>query len=365
MSDAEPDAGPRAQGGEPGSGRRPWRSFVRVKPLVDGRAIAGQTRHAARIDEGAKKRRRADADPACLAVGWREGIGAAYIEAAPERDPGDPPAPIPPVADWSAAVEEYIRETGARQRRRQPRAHQVIVGVSPGWLEETGGRHDPDNPRVRQLATEAWRWAADAWGPDAVRALRMDLDEEGAGVVDLLIVPVRHIAIGAKRKDGSLPEPQPWIAPATALAEIAARHDMPRWPPGKALQTSWHEWAQERLDARIERGVPSAITRRRHLPPDEYSARVEELKRQAEEMRAGLATLQATSQALHSAAAQIQAAAEHIILTQDDLPADTRATLDEIVGTELPDLPALQIPEIPGGAEAAADDETPDGQGIA
>jgi hypothetical protein len=68
---------------------------------------------------------------------------------------------------------------------------QALCVVSPEWVKAVGDLHDPDNPRNRALFDQAKAWAESWAGKGAVFGARLDLDEAGGAVVDLMISPVR------------------------------------------------------------------------------------------------------------------------------------------------------------------------------
>ena len=101
---------------------------------------------------------------------------------------------------------------------------------------------------------------------------RLDLDEAGGAVVDLMIAPVRDS------------RGKPMISTQKALVELkAATGERNEY---SALQTSWADWSRQHLDAQIERGTRRVITDRQHLTPETYGlvkdkAREEVLRDQA------------------------------------------------------------------------------------
>ena len=130
--------------------------------------------------------------------------------------------------------------------------------VSPEWVEKAGDLHDPDNPHNRQLFDQAKAWAESWAGEGAVFGSRLDLDEKGGAVVDLMIAPVRTS------------RGKPVISTNKAMGEVKAltgeRNEY------SALQTSWADWCRDTLDAGIVRGTRKEITRRQHLSPETYGA---------------------------------------------------------------------------------------------
>ena len=259
---------------------RPIYSYVRAEEVANGAKIAADTRHAARDDGSARRRRRPDADPACLALGWRAGICPELgrrlgddewlrIPAPPPTPPKPaddrkrrkrPPRPVPWVADIRAAVAERMDATSARLHWRadQPRALGLGVGISREWIAEGGAVHDPENARNRAHRQMAMAWLRDAFGDGLITA-RADYDEFGVGWVDAYVVPVLDMAAGGRPRRNSLhgnpahpdaPEflaatpPIPTVAVTAALAAINERYGYaPRAKPFVGLQDDWHAWA--------------------------------------------------------------------------------------------------------------------------
>lgn len=130
---------------------------------------------------------------------------------------------------------------------------QALCVVSPEWVKAAGDLHDPDNPRNRALFDQAKSWAESWAGKGAVFGARLDLDEAGGAVVDLMISPVRTS------------RGKPVISTQKALVELkAATGERNEY---SALQTSWADWSREHLDSQIERGTRRTITDRQHLTP--------------------------------------------------------------------------------------------------
>ena len=68
---------------------------------------------------------------------------------------------------------------------------QALCVVSPEWVQQAGDLHDRANPRYIALFDQAKAWAESWAGKGAVFGVRLDLDEKGGAVVDLMIAPVR------------------------------------------------------------------------------------------------------------------------------------------------------------------------------
>jgi cell division septum initiation protein DivIVA len=176
--------------------------------------------------------------------------------------------------DYVTAFKEHKkRHAITSERKGAAIAQHLLVGVSPGWLEDAGDPRDTANPRVQQLVAEAKAWAESWMGEGAVWAVRYDTDEKGAGVVDILASPIRtqHHKTGKSK---------PAISVRKANAELAEKHGLPN--AFQAMQTDWAEWSQSRLDPQLQRGRPKSETDREHVPPDIYAAQIAEIEQQRE-----------------------------------------------------------------------------------
>lgn len=79
---------------------------------------------------------------------------------------------------------------GHAERKNAPLCLQALCVASPEWVEKAGDLHDACNPHNRQLFNKAKAWAESWAGERAVFGSRLDLDEKGGAVVDLMISPV-------------------------------------------------------------------------------------------------------------------------------------------------------------------------------
>lgn len=211
-----------------------FKAAIRVNKLTTIAQLRGATLHAERADETSQSRLREGAEP---------GAGIAWSKAVQDRD-------------YLAAFKAHKAELGAKERKGAPLAMQALCVVSPEWVKAAGDLHDPDNPRNRALFDQAKAWAESWAGKGAVFGARLDLDEAGGAVVDLMIAPVRDS------------RGKPVISTQKALVELKAttgeRNEY------SALQTSWADWARKHLDAQIERGLRKEISSRQHLSPETY-----------------------------------------------------------------------------------------------
>jgi len=136
----------------------------------------------------------------------------------------------------------------------------MLVGVSPEWIEETGGLHDPKNPRNSDLLSAAVGWAQ-IWSGQCVLAGRLDLDETGGAVADVLVAPVRE----ERHRSGRV---RSVISVNKALEDLSLKFMGAKGRHYAALNSSWAEYASLVLDPRLRRGEPAEESGRRHIPPD-------------------------------------------------------------------------------------------------
>ena len=213
-----------------------FKAAIRVNKITTVAQLRGSSLHAQRHDITGKARVREGAEP---------GFGLAWSKAENDRD-------------YLAAFRAHKAELKAGERKGAPIALQALCVVSPEWVERAGDLHDPDNSHNRQLFDQAKAWAESWAGAGAVFGSRLDLDENGGAVVDLMIAPVRTS------------RGKPVISTNKAMGEVKAltgeRNEY------SALQTSWADWCRDTLDAGIVRGTRKEITRRQHLSPETYGA---------------------------------------------------------------------------------------------
>lgn len=214
-----------------------FKAAIRVNKITSIAQLRGATLHAERADDTSRARLREGAEP---------GAGLAWSKA-PKSD-----------RDYLAAYKAHKAELGAGERKGAPLCMQALCVVSPEWVKKGGDLHDPDNPHNRALFEQAKAWAESWAGEGSVFGARLDLDEAGGAVVDLMISPVRES------------RGKPIISTQKALTELKAttgeRNEY------SSLQTSWSNWARQTLDASIERGTRKTITDRQHLTPETYGA---------------------------------------------------------------------------------------------
>ena len=168
--------------------------------------------------------------------------------------------------DYDAAFKAAPKHFGARYRKGAPLGVNLQLNVSTGWIREVGDLHDERNERNRLLYQAALDFVQDIKG---VVAARMDLDEEGGGVVDIYVAPV-FPRTNRLRKDGSR---------GSEILEISVSKLNAFWREQSGektgysgLQTLWAAYCAKNLDPRIQRGDRKSETGRVHLEVPEIKA---------------------------------------------------------------------------------------------
>lgn len=228
-------------------------AFVRAERIRDRSEMARLALHGRRLDPTGTRRADATRTPFNPA-------GSNYVD--------DP-------LDLVLALNSFLAETGTVLYGRAPIALHLIVGVSPAWIRDTGGLHDPANPRNVALAREAVAWTEAQLGgdePPCVIAWRLDLDEAGGGLVDVFAAPTRVARLNKVT--------QKRIVSVTPALEALNK----RYPDATAfgaLQTSWADHARATLSPALMRGVPRAERPASHLDPDRYGRLMDAAKEHA------------------------------------------------------------------------------------
>ena len=211
-----------------------FKAAIRVNKIKTIAQLRGLSHHAERADEVGRARVR---------EGAVAGDALAWSKAAGDRD-------------YVAAFKAHKAELGAGERKNAPIAMQALCVVSPEWVQQAGDLHDRANPRNVALFDQAKAWAESWAGKGAVFGVRLDLDEKGGAVVDLMIAPVRDS------------RGKPVISTQKPLTELkGATGERNEY---SALQTSWADWCAANLDTKIERGLRRELTAREHLSPETY-----------------------------------------------------------------------------------------------
>ncbi|NHN84765.1 hypothetical protein GOB93_08930 [Acetobacter musti] len=196
-----------------------------------------------------------------------------------------PAAPL----ELEIAYKAFKEATGASEGKGAAIMAHMIAVISPDVLAETGDPRDPNNPQVQALFEQAQAWARSEFGEESLIAARLDVDEKGAGVVDLFVCPTAMQSGGRGRK------PKLTISVKSGLEAVAKKYPMPPNEDGtpvlnkygrpkkkrnySALQDSWGDWASQHIDQRLRRGDPKKETQRKHVHADLLRERAEELDR--------------------------------------------------------------------------------------
>ena len=216
-----------------------------------------------------------------------------------------PEDPLDLVGAWRAA----LRERRASPYGKAPIAAHLLISVSPQVIDEAGDRHKPDNPMNLTLVREAIAWAEDVFGEGSVFAGRLDLDEFGGGVVDVLIMPVRDTKMNARCRKMVVSIDKPFVENQQLHGEATSYG---------ALQTSWANWAQQTVDRRIIRGRSKAETRREHVHTDVYryvaaSVRIDLQKEYSEQLDHQLTALENERESFANGLAVLEKQRQEII----------------------------------------------------
>jgi len=227
------------------------KAYVRTKPITSAQYLSAQTKHGQRRDASSVPRMREGATP---------GDGCDW-------PPQLRPTAEDPGRNYLAAHRDFVKAKGASLRKNAARGLHHLVGVSRSWIAETGEVHDPENPRNQELLTAAIDWAND-WSGGGVFAARLDLDENGAAVVDLFVAPIRE----QHHKSG---RSKAVVSVNKALEELSMRWNGQKGRHYSALNSSWADYAKRYLDPRLERGKRKYGVEPDHILPDVLRERME------------------------------------------------------------------------------------------
>lgn len=206
---------------------------VRVQKIKGMRNLQSIEAHGRREDEASKGRVDADRTENNLAWSCVEGNPLGVV----------------------AAFRKRKVDTGAGEYAGAPVGIHVMCIVSPDWISGAGDMHDPRNPRNKALFEAAKEWGDRTFGAGSVVAARMDMDERGGGVVDLVVVPVATFKQRGKEKT------QISVNKAYEKAFGGGR-------VYSRMQDSWASHAQRHLDATLKRGKTKEETQREHVHAD-------------------------------------------------------------------------------------------------
>ena len=241
-------------------------AHTRTAQIESVNYLVAQGRHARRRDRTGAARVRQGAIPG-TSLGWSLLDG-----------PIPEPRPVHS-SHYAAAHRALLRAHGARVRKGAPLGLHLLVNISPGWVTEGGGLHDPANPRIQAHFAAVVDWVRVAFGAEALFAVRIDLDETGGGVADVFVAPLRRLGHKIRSASGHL-----WVSVNRAMEELTDSTGHLGWENWHAINTSWAAYARQHLDPRLKRGIPAAITGHRHISPDLLRAMHQALDRRADEL---------------------------------------------------------------------------------
>lgn len=244
---------------------KPIFAAIRCKRLRSIAMIVAAEKHARREDQSCQRRllegRHMFSDRTADNLAW--------------SSTGDPLA----IYD---AFKQRKKEAGASERKGSALGLHLLAVVSPDLIREAGDLHDPDNLVNQKIFEQAKVWAEQEFGAGSLIHARMDMDEKGGGVVDLVVVPVHQQTIRGKTKN--------IISTRKALSDISERWGDYR--SFSAMQNSFADFAKKNIDDRIVRGIPKEISDALHYEPavlrerdDEVSGREQLAHRQEEEIK--------------------------------------------------------------------------------
>lgn len=185
----------------------------------------------------------------------------------------------PGVDDPLAVVEAFKarkRDTGASERKGAALAVHMLLGVSPEWIAAAGDVHDPANPRNVALFDSAKRFMEEKFGEGSVIHVRLDVDEAGSGIVDVIAVPVSSYELRGKTKTHT-------------LANAGIERAFGRGRNYRRLQDQWAEHCQRTLDREIKRGRSIEETGRQHVHHSIYRPAMERVAAEAEALKESVA----------------------------------------------------------------------------
>lgn len=233
-------------------------AFVRVGKIDGPMDMKRLEAHGRGLGDTARDRRVVDDPEALRALYWRFDMKKLYV--------GRPGCTFAP-ARVCDAYEKHLAECGAKVRSNAQIASNLIVGVSPSWLDSPDDPDDEEyrrdvrrNRRPQRLLRAAVKWAEKEFGGGSrcVFSARLDLDEHGTGNVDLFIAPTR---LNKRSKNR-------FVSVRTAFGEFATRHGQPSAKSYAPMQDSWAKFASEELGTEFRRGAPKELSGREHLTPE-------------------------------------------------------------------------------------------------
>jgi hypothetical protein len=178
------------------------------------------------------------------------------------------------------AFKNLKKETGASERGKNAFGAHLLLCVSPDMIARHGDPHDPENPANQALFRCAIDYAEEKFGKGTVIHARLDVDEKGSGVVDVITIPIEEIkTCGGKKTALKCLINKP-------LERLIAETGTPKtYGAGtRALQSSWHEYACQRLDHTLQRGRPVEETGREHVHHTVFADAAEKIREEKQEI---------------------------------------------------------------------------------
>jgi len=229
-------------------------SSVRIEKLKSTAQFQNIHAHGMRLD--ASSERRVDRDRTSRNIAWSKGENA---------------------LDVMGALKQRKTELGGAKPYGKAAfgAHLLLI-VSPEWIKQAGDLHDPKNPNNIKLFKAAAEWSEEKFGRGSVIAARMDMDEKGGGVVDIVVAPKMTKKIGGKE-----------VNYLSLNKEFEASFGKGRLNY-RNVQSSWNEYCKKYLDHEIERGISKEITGAEYVNSNVIGPALElknEAKREAAEVK--------------------------------------------------------------------------------
>ena len=179
------------------------------------------------------------------------------------------------------AFKNMKRESGASERGKNAFGAHLLLCVSPDMIARHGDPHDPENPANQALFRCAIDYAEEKFGKGSVIHARLDVDEKGSGVVDVITIPVEEIKTCGGRKTALkclINKPLERLIAETGTPKVYGAGT-------RALQSSWHEYACQRLDHTLQRGRPVEETGREHVHHTVFADAAEKILEEKQEIK--------------------------------------------------------------------------------
>lgn len=206
-------------------------SSVRIEKLKSVAQFQNIHAHGMRAD--ASSERRVDRDRTFQNIAWSKGEN--------------------PLDVMGALQQRKTELGGAKPYGKAAFGAHLLLIVSPEWIKQAGDLHDPKNPNNLKLFKAAAAWSEEKFGRGSVIAARMDMDEAGGGVVDIVVVPHMTKKVGGKEVN--------YLSLNKSFEAVFGKGRLNY----RNVQSSWNEYCKQNLDHEIERGVSKDITGAEHV----------------------------------------------------------------------------------------------------